>query len=82
MNKKYRFHKLPLFDRFLLCFFILTHKEFYAMVVTSRYDNGKPLSLRVMTNTAHIRAAAERLRKSLNDELKYLKDWDDKVDDL
>ena len=34
-------------DRIKLCWAILSHKEFYACVVTSRYDDGSPLGIEV-----------------------------------
>ena len=34
-------------DRIKLCWAILSHKEFYACVVTSRYGDGSPLSTEV-----------------------------------
>lgn len=66
--------KLSLFKRLKACWLIITNKEFYLEVITSRYDNGEELSTAVISNSWNTETAVKRLKRGLNNTLKIIKD--------
>ncbi len=66
--------KLSLFKRLKACWLIITNKEFYLEVITSRYDNGKELCATVISNIWNTETAVKRLKKGLNIALQIIKD--------
>lgn len=71
MKKKYRYNTLSILNRIKLCWYILTGKEFYSIVVIDRYSDGKPLEYAVITNIKNNKTARIKLRDMLNNEIKY-----------
>ena len=61
--------KLSFFERI-----IITNKEFYLEVITSRYDSGEELSAAVISNIWNTETAIKRLKKGLNIALQMIKD--------
>ena len=66
--------KLSLFKRLKACWLIITNKEFYLEVITSRYDNGEELGATVISNIWNTETAVKRLKKGLNIALQMIKD--------
>ncbi|MCR5578619.1 MAG: hypothetical protein K6F74_05335 [Prevotella sp.] len=66
--------KLSLFKRLKACWLIITNKEFYLEVITSRYDNGEELSATVISYIWNTETAVKRLKNGLNIALKIIKD--------
>ena len=66
--------KLSLFERLKACWLIITNKEFYLEVITSRYDSGQELSATVISNICNTETAVNRLKKGLNIALQIIKD--------
>lgn len=64
---------LSLRTRLYACWLILTNKEFYMEVVTSRYNNGKPLTIEVLSNSYSTETAIKKLQESLRVHLKMLR---------
>lgn len=56
-------------DRIKLCWAILTNKEFYACVVTSRYDDGSPLGTRIFCYGKDTITYKKKLIKILKDDI-------------
>ena len=57
-------------DRIKLCWAILSHKEFYACVVTSRYDDGSPLGIEVFCYGKDTITYKKKLIESLKADIK------------
>ena len=72
--------KLSLFERLEACWLIITNKEFYLEVITSRYDSGEELSATVISNIWDTETAVKRLKKGLNIALKMIKDDKKKIE--
>ncbi len=66
--------KLSFFERIKACWLIITNKEFYLEVITSRYDSGEELSAAVISNIWNTETAIKRLKKGLNIALQMIKD--------
>ena len=60
----------PIIDKIKLCWAILSNKEFYACVVTSRNDVGSPLSIEVFCYGKDTITYKKKLIESLKAEIK------------
>lgn len=60
-------------DRIKLCWAILSNKEFYACVVTSRYDNGRSLGTRIFCNGKEAITYKKKLIESLKCDIEIAK---------
>ena len=65
-------------DRIKLCWAILCNKEFYACVVTSRYDNGGPLGTRIFCNGKETITYKKKLIESLKCDIEIAKLYNQK----
>ena len=66
-------YRLTIKERMKACWLILSNKEFYLEVITSRYDNGEPLTTKVISNIWNTETAIKRLQKGLKFALQMLK---------
>ncbi len=67
-------YKLSFSKRIKACWLIITNKEFYLEVITSRYDNGEELGATVISNSWNTETAIKRLKKGLNIALRIIKE--------
>ena len=65
---------LSIKERIRACWKILTNKEFYMEVITSRYHDGSPLVTEVISNVPYTETAINKLIKSLKSNLAMLKE--------
>lgn len=64
---------MEFWNKLKTCWNIITHKDFYVLIVTDRYSNGDPLATRVMSNTKNTQTAKKKLIRSLREDIDILR---------
>lgn len=65
-------YKLSLLSRLKVCWYVLTNRDFYCVIITDYYNNREPLATLTLSNLPYTKTAIKKLQKALKTELEIL----------